>query len=740
MKELNPRFESELRLSPGPIVVLLAAFAMAVQFVTRNESDAYHRFHLDVFVVLLYTLCAVALLLSQWRSWAGRWFVVIAMVTTIALANVWQIVPGTLPLLSIPSGLAAALISFPAAVAVGLGETLLLILLPEYVTGDAGPATISVAVAAIWATLGVVYAVYRPAHEFAFWTWEYYRRSRRMLDEARNRQGELKTALDDLMHANRQLDLLNEKLATFRLMAEEAQKTKTAFVAKVSHEFRTPLNMIIGLVGLMIENPEVYGQEIPPSIVEDLRIVHRNCEHLSSMVNDVLALSQVEGGRLKLHRERINLAEVTDEALTVVRPLLEKKGLSLRVCIPEGLPKVYCDRTRIRQVILNLMSNAARFTQEGGITLDIVQRDGNCVVSVTDTGPGISSEDARAIFEPFCQGANGLWQDKGGSGLGLSISKQFVELHGGRIWLESEPGLGSTFYFQLPITPPMPVTSTPKRWIDENWVWTEHTSKPESLRQPRKKRIIICDESGELYPMIDRYFDDVELVNTRDMTQASRELQAYPAHAVIMNSESQQDLRAKTEAARLQWQDTPIIGCSVSPPIKRSLEKGAVSYLIKPIRPDDIERAILGLGVPVRRVLLVDDDPHVLQLFSRMLHVCDERFEIITASNGEQALLELRSRPPDLMLLDIMMPEKDGWQVLEIKSQDNTIKDIPVIIVSAQDPAEEPPSAEAVLLTMSGGMSLSKLLCCALDFSTILLQPASEPDRVPAGTVDVAPA
>jgi signal transduction histidine kinase/CheY-like chemotaxis protein len=739
MKEFTSRFESELRLSPAPVIISLLVLTMVIQFVTRNESDAYRRFNIDIFIVLLYALYAVALLLNRWRSWPGRWFVVITIFAAIAIANGWSIVPGILTLMAIPSGLAAALISFPAAVAIGLGETILLALLPKYVAGGADPTTVGVAVAAIWATLGVVYAVCRPAHQFAFWTWEYYRRSRCMLDEARDHQGELRKALDDLMRANRQLDLLNEKLATFRLMAEEAQKTKTAFVAKVSHEFRTPLNMIIGLVGLMIENPEVYGQELPPAVMEDLEIVHRNCEHLSSMVNDVLALSQAEAGRLKLHRERIDLAEVTDEALLVVRPLLEKKGLGLQVCIPEGLPKVYCDRTRIRQVILNLMSNAARFTQEGGITLDVMLQDGNCVVSVTDTGPGISSEDAETIFEPFCQGASGLWRDKGGSGLGLSISKQFVELHGGRIWLESEPGVGSTFSFQLPITPPMPATSTPKRWIDENWVWTERTSKPETPQQPRKKRIVICDESGELYPMIDHYSDDVELVNTRDMTQASRELQAYPAHAVIMNSESQQDLRAKTEAARLQWQDTPIIGCSVSPPIKRSLEKGAVSYLIKPIRADDIERAILGLGVPVRRVLLVDDDPHVLQLFSRMLHAYDETLEITTASNGEQALIELHNRPPDLMLLDIVMPEKDGWQVLEIKSQHNAIKDIPVIIVSAQDPAEEPPSTEAVLLTMGEGLSLSKLLRCALDFSTILLQPASEPDRVPAGTVDAAP-
>ena len=738
MKEFTLRFEPEFSLSPRPIIILIAAIAMVMQFATRNESDPFHRFHVDIFLVLLYTLSLVAWLISQWRPLAGRWCVIISVFIAVVFANRWQIMPGTLTALAVSGGLAAVLIGMRAAVAVASGETILLILFPWYFATGADLTAPGVTVGMIWAMLGVVYAAYGPVHQFAHLTCEYYQRSQDMLNEARDRQGELKKVLDDLMRANRQLDLLNEKLATFRSMAEEAQRTKTAFVSKVSHEFRTPLNMIIGLVGLMLENPEVYGRELPASILEDLEIVHRNCEHLSGMVNDVLALSQAEVGRLKLHRERIDLAEVTNEALTAVRPLLEKKGLGLQVSIPEDLPKIYCDRTRIRQVILNLMSNAARFTQGGGIKIEVVRQDGQFVMSVTDTGPGISPEDAKSIFEPFCQGATGLWQDKGGSGLGLSISKQFVELHGGRIWLESEPGVGSTFSFQLPIDPPIPPLSGPTRWIAEDWVWTERTSKPEVPRHPRRKRILICDESGELCAMIGHYADDIDLVDTRDMTQASSELRAYPAHAVILNAESPQALWAKTKAARLQWQDTPIIGCSVSSPIKHSLERGAVSYLIKPVRIDDIERAIGDLGVPVGRVLLVDDDPHVLQLFSRMLHAIDETLEIITASNGEQALSELRSRLPDLMLLDIMMPEKDGWQVLELKSQDEEIRDIPVVIVSAQDPAEEPPNTEAVLLTMDGGLSLSKLLRCAIDFSASMLQPGSEPDPAPVGTADAA--
>jgi len=169
--------------------------------------------------------------------------------------------------------------------------------------------------------------------------------------------------------------------------------------------------------------------------------------------------------------------------------------------------------------------------------------------------------------------------------------------------------------------------------------------------------------------------------------------------------------------------DTPVIGCAVSPQLDRALKVGAVDYLTKPVTRPVLEEAIRAVGKPVRRVLVVDDDPDALQLFTRMLQTCDGALEVVTASSGEQALAELRGSPPDLVLLDIIMPEVNGWQVLATKSQDDAIKDIPVILVSAQDPREQPLASRALLATMGEGLSLSKVLRCSLELSALLLQP-----------------
>jgi len=387
------------------------------------------------------------------------------------------------------------------------------------------------------------------------------------------------------------------------------------------------------------------------------------------------------------------------------------------------LPEIYCDRTRIRQVVLNLMSNAARFTDEGRITIYVV-KEGSCViVSVADTGPGILPKDAERIFEPFCQGTSKLWRDKSGSGLGLSISKQFVELHSGRIWLESEPGVGTTFSFELPISPPMGHVIRPGHWIREDWVWVERPSGPKVPRLPPKERVVICDETGVLYSSFSHNSDKVELIDTRNLAQATQELWRCPAHAVLLNATSPNALWSLVERARLKISDTPLIGCCVPPQTKEALEVGAAGYLIKPVKRADLEKAIQALGKPVRRVLAVDDDADVLQLWSRMLHACDDKLEVATASSGEQALDELCKNPPDLVLLDIVMPDMDGWQVLELKGQDETIKDIPILLITAQDPTGRPLASRVLLATMGEGLSLNKLLRGSLELSALLLKP-----------------
>jgi signal transduction histidine kinase/CheY-like chemotaxis protein len=725
---IKTRFGFELRASAIPAIAFLAALGLALVLASETQGHALSHSWMQRAALLCYGLCAATWLLHSWHTMLGRWFAVAVMVLGVLLVRRGLDTPGLLVLLFVPTALAAALIGLVAAAAAAAGETLLLLLAPAFY-GGMGNGEPFVALAAIWVTVGLMVAVYAPVYQLGNWLWQYFERAQSALEEARDRKADLAQALDDLAHANRQLLLTNERLAGLRLIAEEAQKTKAAFVAKVSHEFRTPLNMIIGLVDLLVETPDVYGRELPPALFQDLEIVHRNCEHLSSMVDDVLDLSQAESGRLTLNRERVSLGEIIDEGLVVVRPLLEKKGLDLRVDVPHDLPQVYCDRRRIRQVILNLVTNAARFTERGGVTVRVERKETQVVVSVADTGSGISPEDAERIFEPFCQGSNAPWRDRGGSGLGLSISKQFVDLHGGRIWLEGKLGVGTTFFFSLPISPPMDPVARPGHWIKEDWIWLKRSSHFRAPESHFKPRFVICDETGDLEATFAHLTDQIELVPVPDLTQASEDIQDCPSHALLVNTALPGDLWPKMERARRLAPDTPIVGCAVPTQVSSALRAGALDYLVKPVRQEDLMRAIRAVGHPVRRILAVDDAPDVLSLWSRMLRARDGTLEVLTATSGEQALAIMRESKPDLVLLDIVMPGMDGWQVLEHKRRDEEIRDVPIVLISAQDPMDRPATSPLLVATMDQGLTPARILRCSLSLSALLL--GSEPERDP---------
>ncbi|MFN8458964.1 MAG: hybrid sensor histidine kinase/response regulator [Anaerolineae bacterium] len=725
MSNANTHFtlEDELYLSPQVVAAGLAAFGLVLTLL--NESRPLTWPGLGT-AALCYLLATGVWLLGQWRQRASRWLLC-GGIAIIVVGLIWLGGPVYLVLITLPVALAAALLNLRGATVVALEETVLLWWLGW--PGDS--LTLPFALLAIWATWGVMLAIYQPRRRMAAWFWEHFQQAQQALEEARQRKAELAQALADLALANRQLTLLNERLAAMHLLAEEAQKAKTTFVAKVSHELRTPLNMIIGLIDVLIETPEVYDQSLPPILLEDLEIVKRNCEHLASMINDVLDLSQTEAGRLILHREWVDLADEVDNALAVVRPLLDKKQLALQVTISADTPKVYCDRTRIRQVILNLLSNAARYTDAGQITVTVKPGERYVAVSVADTGPGIAPDAAERIFDPFYQAETDLWRAQGGSGLGLSISKQFIELHQGQIWLDSRPGLGSVFAFKLPISPPTALSAGPQRWLDENWVWRERVAWPHLPETSYRQRLIICDESNTLYPLLAPYADEVELICAQDLAQASRELQGYPAHAVIINAASARQLWPLLEQARLKIPDTPLLGCALPPRLDQARAAGAVNYLVKPVIRAKLQAALEALQQPVERILVVDDTPDVQHLLRRMLGAFDDTLEVVAVSSGRQALEEMRRSQPDLVLLDIVLPDMSGWQVLEQKSQDEAIKPIPVIVISAQDPLAQPISSEALVLTMGPGVSVNQLVRCALELSPLLLRAEVEPVPTP---------
>ncbi|NLE43474.1 MAG: HAMP domain-containing histidine kinase, partial [Chloroflexi bacterium] len=352
--------------------------------------------------------------------------------------------------------IAVVTMSWPVGV---LAEGLLIGLLSWLSYGSAAPSlsmTLIIEVALAGGLAGLLgWAATDTLLTVTHWSLFSYEQAHAKMEEARLHRMELKQVEEDLLHANRELVGLTDRLRAMQQLAEEAKRAKQEFVANVSHELRTPLNMIIGFSEMIMQSPRVYGAELPRAVLADIHAIERNSQHLSKLVDDVLDLSQIEAGRVALIRERFDLKDIIDDAAGAVRALFESKGLYLETEAAPDLPAVFCDAIRIRQVVLNLLSNAGRYTDRGGVHVKAWCEEKRVVVSVTDTGPGIAVEEQSRLFEPFHQLDGSLRRRHGGSGLGLSISKQFIELHGGEMWLASEVGAGTTFSFCLPIEAPL---------------------------------------------------------------------------------------------------------------------------------------------------------------------------------------------------------------------------------------------------------------------------------------------
>lgn len=728
---INQETHADLKLSPKFVAAIFVTLAVLLLMVYIPQSDPILEIGILFLVLLLFLGAAGIALLESSFGLGSRVFAATAALLAVNLGLIWLRQPQFVVFVTVPVLLTAGLLNFGAAALAVLAQTAILWGLWALDVPPLEGVTAALATAAVWATWAVQWAIYHPVGQLIDSFEQYRRRASHLLDQANERKLVLEQTLADLARANRDLSLLNERLDAMRLLAEEAQKTKTAFVAKISHEFRTPLNMIIGLIDTLTETPEVYGRRLPPELLQDLEIVHRNSRHLASMINDVLDLSQTEAGHLALHREWVDLADDLHTALAVVQPLLQKKKLELRLEIAADLPPVYCDKTRIRQVILNLVSNAARYTETGHITVAASHREQYLHINVSDTGPGISPEDIDKIFEPFCQGTNSLWRDHGGTGLGLSISKQFIEQHHGQIWVNSQPNVGSTFSFKLPVSPAGPPESAPHRWVNEDWVFLERTSWPKVPAASLRQRIILWDETGHLAAQLSRQFEQIEFIDTIDLAQTLQELRLGPAHAVIFNAVSPDALRPLLEEARHHIPDIPVIGCAIPSRADQFLEAGAVDYLIKPVVQDDLKEALQALDAPVRRILLADDNPDFRQLLTRMLHILDDSLEVVTAANGRAALELLLAQPPDLLLLDVVMPEMDGWEVLARLQTEERCRHVPVIMITAEDLLQQPSHSDVLLATTAQGISAQQLVAWTLQVSRQLLTPAPAPDPAP---------
>jgi len=565
------------------------------------------------------------------------------------------------------------------------------------------------------------------------WSLFSYEQARRKMEEARDRLMELKQIRADLLQANQELARLSDRLKVMYQVAEEARRAKEEFVANVSHELRTPLNMIIGFSEMIINSPQVYGGNLPPALLSDIAAIHLNSQHLAKLVDDVLDLSQVEAGRMALSKEWTSLQEIIEEAIPMVQPLFESKGLYLEAEVHPDLPPIFCDSTRIRQVVLNLLSNAGRFTERGGVQVKAWRKGNKVMVSVSDTGPGIAPQDQEKIFEPFRQLDGSIRRRHGGSGLGLSISKRFVEMHEGKMWLESAVGIGTTFYFSLPLDTPLPTAlasaKDARRWFSPYLQYETRTRRSKAPAPQITPRYVLLEKGEALQRLFNRYLQGAETIRVENMQEAIGELRRSPARALVVNASPFEETPNLLDRLSELPYGTPAVTCWVPGADEAARRLGVVRYLVKPVTRQALLSTLEDLGNGVKSVLVVDDEPDALQLFARMLSSASDNYRLLQATNGQRALALLRQRHPDVMLLDLIMPGMDGFQVLREKSQDRAIRDIPVVIISARDPVGEPIVSNTLTTMRSGGLSVRDLLACIQAVSEILSPSRKPVDR-----------
>jgi len=683
--------------------------------------------------ISLFALALFVVGISRWNYTAAAYTLAIGCLAINLLTVAKSGMTPAVFLLVIPAGLATLAITRWAGVSVAAICTLYLLAAPPVLV-PAAPVQRVVAVLAVWCTVGMILLVLRPLLKATEMMWTGYERSLALLEQSRDYQQRLAETLADLTAANMQLTHLNQQAQSLRQAAEDERRAKEQFVANVSHELRTPLNMIVGFAEMMLRTPETYGDHIPPSLLADLAVVLRNSQHLSSLIDDVLDLSQIQAGQFTLSKERVSLAEMIQAAAIAVRPLFESKNLYLETDAAKDLPLVLCDRTRIREVVLNLMSNAGRFTEHGGVRVKAWQEGDDVVVSVADTGPGIAEEDKDKLFQPFQQLDGTLRRRHGGSGLGLSISKNFVDLHNGKIWFESKKGVGTTLFFRLPISPTEPVPETFTRWFNPHQVY-EGRSRPTRLKPiAMHPRVVVVERGESLQRLFRRFVDGVDIAPAEDLEEALRGLAQTPAQVLLVNTEKPDEVLKRLADSTALPSGIPALVCSLPSDADAITALGANDYLTKPITREALFGALEHLGKPIDRILVVDDEPDALHLFRRMLSTADRHCRVFRATNGRQALELLRAQRPDVMLLDLVMPEMNGFQLLAIKNQSPDLVDIPVILISAKDLISQPLVSRTLSVTLRDGLPLPQLLACLKSLSAILAPPPSA-----SGSMSLAP-
>ncbi len=458
--------------------------------------------------------------------------------------------------------------------------------------------------------------------------------------------------------------MLFQEIQQARLDAEKADRIKTRLLANVSHEMRTPLNIIMGYTQDALQKPNKYGDEISSSLLSDLHQIQSNAEHQLRVINDLLDLSRAEIDELDLSLELLDPHQLLLDAFHDLADRSTSPDIQWKVSIPERLPQIRADALRLRQIFLNLLSNAKKYTQSGEITLGAEVTPPQMHFWVTDTGLGIDREQQERIFEPFVT----LEENRritGGIGLGLSITRHLVALHGGTMKLDSQPNQGSTFHIYLPL--PALNHTKPTKQVDPSSVLLLISSRDE----PTKEILEMCQRQNlEIFYL--RTNEDLEaaLDHTKPAALAWDLANAQPNDWILVRR-----LRHYPNLSQ-----TPFILYGQL----TEEQMGMTGFVIKSSNTKTLLDAVITM-IPKQGtgpILIVDDDPQVRELHKKLVEDGLPGYSICLAENGEVALAAMKKEIPSLVLLDLVMPELSGADVLDQMRADSNLRHIPVIILS----------------------------------------------------------
>lgn len=543
-------------------------------------------------------------------------------------------------------------------------------------------------------------------------------------------EGRIQELLETIQRANadleakveertRELRQANAQLQEAVQRAQEASRVKSEFLATMSHELRTPLNAVIGFSQLLTDQ---LGPSASPRHRKFLNNITESGRHLLDLINGILDLAKVESGKIELQYEEVSLRDLIQQVVAGVQPQAEGKGLTVSSQVQEGLDRVTLDAGKVKQVLYNLVGNAVKFTHDGG-QVRIVARlhEGFLEMSVADTGIGIRPEDQRRIFEAFQQIDSSLDRKYPGTGLGLALTKKLVELLGGRIWVQSEIEKGSTFTFSLALPPPVALpfgrAETPPLPFEK----AEKGEDEEIEDDPERPLILVVEDDPRAIDLLSAYLREAgyRIAIARSRKEASAKARALRPIAVSLDIllpteegwEILQELKADPETREI-----PVLIVSVLDERPRGLQLGATDYLVKPVSKEDFLSGLARLGIPLSRhgplqVLAIDDDPMVLDLTRSMLE--GRGIALLTACDGPEGIFLARTKKPDLIILDLMMPGMTGFEVVQRLRSDPATSEIPIFICTAKTltaPERELLSRQVELIIQKGSLQAKDLL------------------------------